>query len=161
QQKVVVGRWLQRDPAVLLLDEPTRGVDVGAREEIYQLIRRLVDEGRAGVLISSDLPEGTGQSDRIGVFRARRLAALMPAGAAAALPEGAHAESDVQRPSRGTAARFASFLHAAWTGLHLHALGLFVVAFFVAMHLATGRFLQADSLAGRANDAALLGVCAL
>ncbi|MFO0879203.1 MAG: sugar ABC transporter ATP-binding protein, partial [Gemmataceae bacterium] len=84
QQKVVVGRWLLRDPAVLLLDEPTRGVDVGARGEIYALVRRLADEGRAVVLISSDLPEVMSQSDRIGVFRGGRLVETLDARTATA-----------------------------------------------------------------------------
>jgi ABC-type sugar transport system ATPase subunit/ribose/xylose/arabinose/galactoside ABC-type transport system permease subunit len=73
QQKVVLGRWLGCDPAALILDEPTRGVDVGAKAEIHGLIRRLAGEGRAVVLISSDLPEVVAQSDRVGVFREGRL----------------------------------------------------------------------------------------
>jgi ABC-type sugar transport system ATPase subunit/ribose/xylose/arabinose/galactoside ABC-type transport system permease subunit len=84
QQKVVLGRWLAREPGVLLLDEPTRGVDVGAREEIYAIVRRLAGEGRAVVLISSDLHEVMSQSDRIAVFRAGRLAATLPAADATA-----------------------------------------------------------------------------
>jgi ABC-type sugar transport system ATPase subunit/ribose/xylose/arabinose/galactoside ABC-type transport system permease subunit len=73
QQKVVLGRWLGCEPRVLLLDEPTRGVDVAAKEEIHGLVRGLAREGRAVVLISSDLPEVLGQSDRVGVFREGRL----------------------------------------------------------------------------------------
>ncbi len=69
QQKVVVGRWLEREPTILILDEPTRGIDVGARGELYALIHRLAEEGRAIVLISSDLPEVLAQSDRVIVFR--------------------------------------------------------------------------------------------
>jgi ABC-type sugar transport system ATPase subunit/ribose/xylose/arabinose/galactoside ABC-type transport system permease subunit len=76
QQKVVLGRWLECEPRVLLLDEPTRGVDVGAKEEIHALIRGLACEGRAVVLISSDLPEVLEQSQRIGVFREGRLTAF-------------------------------------------------------------------------------------
>jgi ABC-type sugar transport system ATPase subunit/ribose/xylose/arabinose/galactoside ABC-type transport system permease subunit len=81
QQKVVLGRWLGCDPRVLILDEPTRGVDVGAKGEIHRLIRRLAGEGRAVVLISSDLPEVLGHSDRVGIFREGRLAALTDADA--------------------------------------------------------------------------------
>ncbi|MGH8776292.1 MAG: sugar ABC transporter ATP-binding protein [Jiangellaceae bacterium] len=69
QQKVVLGRWLLRGCDVLLLDEPTRGVDVGARSEIYTLIRRLADDGVAVVLVSSELPEVLGLSDRVLVLR--------------------------------------------------------------------------------------------
>ena len=65
QQKVVLAKWLFLEPDVLLLDEPTRGIDVGAKYEIYQLIHRLADEGKAVIMISSELPELLGVSDRI------------------------------------------------------------------------------------------------
>ncbi len=69
QQKVVLARWLLRDCRVLLLDEPTRGVDVGARSEIYQLIRGLADAGVAVVVVSSEVEEVLGLSDRVLVIR--------------------------------------------------------------------------------------------
>jgi rhamnose transport system ATP-binding protein len=69
QQKLVIGKWLAASPRILLLDEPTRGVDVGAKAEIYQLIRRLSEKGMATLLISSDLPEILSMSDRILVMR--------------------------------------------------------------------------------------------
>jgi ribose transport system ATP-binding protein len=65
QQKVVLARWLLRDCRVLLLDEPTRGVDVGARSEIYALIRSLADRGVAVVMVSSEIPEVLGLADRV------------------------------------------------------------------------------------------------
>ena len=65
QQKVVLARWLLRGCRVLLLDEPTRGVDVGARSEIYALIRRLADDGVAVVVVSSEIEEVLGLSDRV------------------------------------------------------------------------------------------------
>ena len=65
QQKIVLARWLLRRCRVLLLDEPTRGVDVGARSEIYQLIRTLADDGLAVVVVSSDIDEVLGLSDRV------------------------------------------------------------------------------------------------
>src|SRR6185437_10412254 len=65
QQKVVLARWLLRDCRVLLLDEPTRGVDVGARSEIYALIRGLADRGVAVVVVSSEIPEVLGLADRV------------------------------------------------------------------------------------------------
>jgi D-xylose transport system ATP-binding protein len=65
QQKVIIGRWLMRDPKVLILDEPTRGIDVGAKFEIYNIINQLVDSGVAIIIISSELPEIMGMSDRI------------------------------------------------------------------------------------------------
>jgi ABC-type sugar transport system ATPase subunit len=73
QQKVVLGKWLAAQPSVLVLDEPLRGVDVGAKAEIYGLIRRLADGGAAIVLISSELPEILGLADRIIVMRDGRL----------------------------------------------------------------------------------------
>ena len=65
QQKVVLARWLLRDCRVLLLDEPTRGVDVGARSEIYALVRDLADRGVAVVVVSSEIPEVLGLADRV------------------------------------------------------------------------------------------------
>ncbi len=74
QQKLVLGKWLATTPRLLLLDEPTRGVDVGAKAEIYPLIRRLAAQGMATLLISSELPELLALSDRILVMRQGRLA---------------------------------------------------------------------------------------
>ena len=65
QQKVVLARWLQHGSRILLLDEPTRGVDVGARSEIYGLIQQLSDDGCAVVVVSSEIPEVLGLSDRV------------------------------------------------------------------------------------------------
>lgn len=75
QQKTLLARWLERDPAVILLDEPTRGVDVGAKAEIHALIDRLAGQGRAVLLISSDLPEVLGMSDRVLVMCRGRITA--------------------------------------------------------------------------------------
>jgi ribose transport system ATP-binding protein len=74
QQKVVLGKWLARQPSVLLLDEPTRGVDVGARSEIYALIDELAGQGVAVLMISSDLEEVLGLSGRVLVLHEGRLA---------------------------------------------------------------------------------------
>ena len=65
QQKVVLSKWIFTDPDVLILDEPTRGIDVGAKYEIYTIINRLADEGKAVLVISSELPELLGECDRI------------------------------------------------------------------------------------------------
>ncbi|MBT2234522.1 sugar ABC transporter ATP-binding protein [Nonomuraea sp. NEAU-A123] len=73
QQKVVIGKWLEADAGVLILDEPTRGIDVGAKVEIYQLINALTASGHAVLMISSDLPEVLGMSDRILVMARGRL----------------------------------------------------------------------------------------
>ncbi|MCW3002410.1 MAG: transporter related protein [Conexibacter sp.] len=75
QQKVILARWLQRDPRLLLLDEPTQGVDVGARAEIHALIRTTVDEGAAALLVSSDFGELVTACDRVLVVRHGRVVA--------------------------------------------------------------------------------------
>lgn len=75
QQKVVLGKWLLTDPKVLFLDEPTRGIDVGAKQEIYAEINKLAEQGLAIVLVSSELPEVLGLADRILVLHEGRLAA--------------------------------------------------------------------------------------
>jgi len=84
QQKVSLARWLATEPKILILDEPTQGVDVGAKSEIHRLVRRFAAEGMAVILISSDLPEILGMSDRIGVMREGALVAILPVGATAA-----------------------------------------------------------------------------
>lgn len=83
QQKVALARWLATRPRLLILDEPTQGVDVGAKGEIHRLVRRLAADGLAVLLISSDLPEVIGMGDRIGVMRGGRLAAVLPGGSEA------------------------------------------------------------------------------
>jgi ribose transport system ATP-binding protein len=77
QQKVVLGKWLARGPRVLILDEPTRGVDVGAKTEIYTIIDELAGRGVAVLMISSDMEELLGVSDRIGVMHEGRLAGVL------------------------------------------------------------------------------------
>ncbi len=74
QQKVILGRWLLTNPKVLLLDEPTRGIDVGAKYEIYQLIIDLASKGTTVLMVSSEMPELLGVCDRILVMSGGRLA---------------------------------------------------------------------------------------
>jgi ribose transport system ATP-binding protein len=81
QQKVVLAKWLALDPGVLLFDEPTRGIDVGAKAAIHELMRDLARQGSAVVMISSELPELIGMSDRIVVMHEGRVAGELPAGA--------------------------------------------------------------------------------
>ena len=69
QQKVIIGRWLATAPDILILDEPTRGVDVGAKAEIYAIMNELVKQGMSIIMISSELPEIINMSDRIYVMR--------------------------------------------------------------------------------------------
>lgn len=73
QQKVVLGKWMGKQPEILIFDEPTRGIDVGAKQEIYKLMTSLVEEGKSIIMISSEMEELLGMSDRIIVFSKGRL----------------------------------------------------------------------------------------
>ena len=80
QQKVIIGRWLLTAPEVLLLDEPTRGIDVGAKYEIYSLILKLAEEGKSVIMVSSEMPELIGICDRILVMSNGRMAGILERG---------------------------------------------------------------------------------
>jgi rhamnose transport system ATP-binding protein len=75
QQKIVLGKWLANNPKLLILDEPTRGIDVGAKAEIHRLMSELAGAGVAILMISSELPEVLGMSDRVLVMREGRFVA--------------------------------------------------------------------------------------
>ena len=77
QQKVIIGKWLERSPDVFLMDEPTRGIDVGAKYEIYQLIIKMAKEGKTIIVVSSEMPEILGITNRIAVMSNRRLAGIV------------------------------------------------------------------------------------
>jgi methyl-galactoside transport system ATP-binding protein len=77
QQKVIIGRWLLTNPSVLLMDEPTRGIDVGAKFEIYQLMIKLINEGKSIIMVSSEMPELIGVSHRIAVMSNGKLAGIV------------------------------------------------------------------------------------
>ncbi len=81
QQKVIFSRWMLTEPTVLLLDEPTRGIDVGAKFEIYELIRALASDGRGVIMVSSEMPELIGMCERILVMSGGRLAGIVERGA--------------------------------------------------------------------------------
>lgn len=78
QQKVFLGEWLARNPKILIVDEPTRGIDVGTKQEIHRLLRELATQGKAVMVISSDLPEALRVSDRIAVMREGKLVGIVP-----------------------------------------------------------------------------------
>jgi rhamnose transport system ATP-binding protein len=78
QQKVVLGKWLARTPALLIIDEPTRGIDIGTKAEVHRLIDELVADGLAVLMISSELPEVLGMADRVLVLREGRITAEFP-----------------------------------------------------------------------------------
>ena len=77
QQKVIIGKWLERKPDVFLMDEPTRGIDVGAKYEIYQLIIKMAKEGKTVIVVSSEMPEILGITNRIAVMSNHRLAGIV------------------------------------------------------------------------------------
>ncbi|NUR89911.1 MAG: sugar ABC transporter ATP-binding protein, partial [Nonomuraea sp.] len=78
QQKVVLAKWLATDPSVLIVDEPTRGIDVGTKAEVHRLLSELAGQGIAVLMISSDLPEVLGMADRVLVMHEGRLVAEIP-----------------------------------------------------------------------------------
>ncbi len=77
QQKVIIGRWLLTNPDILLLDEPTRGIDVGAKFEIYQLIINLAKSGKSVIMVSSEMPELLGVTNRILVMSNGHLSGIV------------------------------------------------------------------------------------
>lgn len=77
QQKVIIGKWLERDPEIFLLDEPTRGIDVGAKYEIYQLIIKMAKQGKTCIVVSSEMPEILGITNRIAVMSNFHLAGIV------------------------------------------------------------------------------------
>jgi ABC-type sugar transport system ATPase subunit len=77
QQKVLLAKWLEVSPKVLIVDEPTRGVDIGAKEEIYHLLHELAAQGLSCIMISSEMNELIGLCHRIGVMRLGRLVAIL------------------------------------------------------------------------------------
>ncbi len=77
QQKVVLGKWLAMNPKVMIFDEPTRGIDIGAKAEIYGLMRALADAGVAVLMISSDMEEVIGVSDRIAVMHEGQISGIL------------------------------------------------------------------------------------
>ena len=82
QQKVLLARWLLTDPDILILDEPTRGIDVGAKYEIYTIMHKLAGEGKSIIMISSEMPELLGMSDRIMVMCEGRVTGILSSGEA-------------------------------------------------------------------------------
>ena len=82
QQKVMFGKWLNTRPRILVLDEPTRGIDVGAKAEVHTMVRELAEQGMAILFISSDLPEVLAMCDRILVMREGRQMGILERGEA-------------------------------------------------------------------------------
>jgi rhamnose transport system ATP-binding protein len=100
QQKIVVSKWLANKPRLLILDEPTRGIDVGAKAEIHRLMDELAHAGAAILMISSELPEVLGMSDRVLVMREGRLVAEFDRAAATSQAVGAAMMGDASALER-------------------------------------------------------------
>lgn len=159
QQKVVLGRWMLAQPKLLLLDEPTRGVDVCAKAELHALIRKSAQDGAGVVLISSELEEITTHSDRVVVFREGEIAGEFPASsehavaiAEAALPqkEKSVEASKHQRPRPSRSLPTAEL-----------ALGGAVLALATTLSFTTNAFLTSANLASVVEDASLWLMLAL
>ena len=78
QQKVVLGKWLAMNPKILILDEPTRGIDVGAKAEIYRAMAELAEQGITILMVSSEMEEVIGMSDRVVVMHERQIKSILP-----------------------------------------------------------------------------------
>jgi ribose transport system ATP-binding protein len=98
QQKVVIGKWLTRDCDVLIFDEPTRGIDVGAKEEVYELLKKLTEAGKSIIMISSELPEILRLSNRIAVMCEGRITSILTADEAT--PEAVMHYATLRQPER-------------------------------------------------------------
>jgi ABC-type sugar transport system ATPase subunit/ribose/xylose/arabinose/galactoside ABC-type transport system permease subunit len=164
QQKVVLGRCLLTEPKVLLLDEPTRGVDVAAKAEIHRLVRQLADRGCAVVLISSELPEVLANSDRIAVFRSGRVAGVFEARAAS---PALIVDAALPRPALGgdkSAPRLRQRRRRLRPAFRGSSAGLAVILAALAAILAEtsgGRFQTPANLHGIVVNAATLTILAL
>ncbi len=159
QQKVVFGRWRLSNPKVLILDEPTRGIDVGAKAEIHNLIRASASEGLAVILISSDLPEILAHSDRIVVFRRGRLAASFTHDTATAESVAAAALPVVDEPAAidRRARRFIDARLVSRIGL-LAVIGLLALLLSITTD---GRFATMGNLLGLLEKVAVIGILSL
>lgn len=171
QQKVVLAKWLATDPRVLIVDEPTRGVDVGAKAEVHRILADLADRGVAIVMISSDLPELLGMAGRVLVVRGGRITGEFAAEDAD--QERVMAAATGQRVAGGSAgAPAASALAAQWQSagadalrgiLRLRELSLFgvMVCLGLAMLALQPRFLAPDNLQDIVRDAGILAILAV
>lgn len=180
QQKVVIAKWLATNPRLLILDEPTQGIDVQAKAEVHRIMSELATSGLAILLISSDLPEVLGMSDRLLVMRRGRIAAefgraeanaedvaLAATGALARAASGSAGEQSTVPPTevnepRPRMARSSRLLARLGVLARRRECGLLaaLVAIVVPISLANPRFLSGANLRSVSGEAALLGVVA-
>lgn len=159
QQKVILGRWLLLEPRVLILDEPTRGIDVAAKAEIHRLVRAAASAGCAVILISSELPEILSHTDRVAVFRQGRVAGVFETKTATAVELAHAALPQEERLSTRAGSRAPRFSRLAWSELGLlTALALLGLGLALSTH---GRFLTYENLFGVASNASVMTILAL
>ncbi len=170
QQKVVLGKWLARHPTLLIIDEPTRGIDVGTKAEVHRLLDQLVAEGMAVLMISSELPEVLGMADRVLVLREGRLVAELSRAEAdedfdharGHRPErrvggmSAMATAPPSRPSLTRVGRAESLLRARELGI-----GIAIVIVFGLTTLKNHGFAHAHSVQQLLTGAALIALLAV
>jgi ribose/xylose/arabinose/galactoside ABC-type transport system permease subunit/ABC-type Mn2+/Zn2+ transport system ATPase subunit len=170
QQKVLLGRWLECAPDILILDEPTKGVDIATKAEIHALTQRLAGDGKAIILISSDLPEIMAQSHRLGVFRAGRLVTIVTPWetsteqvAAAAIPAGHSGTGSMSAPRTGAPRSLKARMEQRGANGAFRETGVLIVLLGLSVFLQwrTGEFLQWENLRNLLTDAALLSFCAI
>ena len=148
QQKVVLAKWLQTKPRVLILDEPTRGIDVGAKAEVHHLMAELARQGVAILMISSDLPEVLAMSDRVLVMREGRITGRFERGEAtqekimaAAVASAAAEDGGIKHEKRASASVFRHFSRFRELGI-----AAVVLITFIVCALLQPRFLAAENL---------------
>ena len=168
QQKVVLAKWLETNPAIVILDEPTRGVDVGAKIEIYKLMRQLNDRGIAIVMISSELPEVIGMSDRILVMNDGRIVGEVAQGEAT--EAGIIELATIGEFEGGAVMNISARLFGGLTDsqrLFLRRYGPifavygFIIVLFIIGATQSERFLTVRNLTNVARQSAFLGIVAL
>ena len=159
QQKTAIGKWLSRRPRLLIVDEPTRGVDVGAKAQIYALLADLAADGMAILMVSSELPEVLGLSDRIVVFheRAHRRRALV----GGCDPRGRHAHGARRAGGGGVSATAAPERTVRVTLVLEYVPYVGLVALFIAATIASSSFLSVHNLLDVAQTSAVLGFVTL
>lgn len=159
QQKVILARWMLAKPKILILDEPTRGVDVAAKADIHRIVRQLADDGTAVVMISSELPEVLAHSDRIGVFREGKLVKTLSGTDATAVNVAAAALPTVHHAAETKSTTRTAHRTRTWTNA-----GLITAALLLGILLSSttnGRFTSSDNLGNLLNNIAPRATLAL
>ena len=170
QQKVVLAKWLSTKPRILILDEPTRGIDVGTKAAVHGLMSKLAAEGMAILMISSELPEVLGMSDRVIVMREGHVTAIFPAPKPrrrkSSPPLHRHVTTgSVHVTAQNPPAIQASDFHAIllWTLIRFREAGisLFILILMVAVTLRAPSFLTVDNFEDILLNISILAIVAL